>query len=114
MATQKRLTANVENWVRGSLQGAQSRLTVLEREASKVLKNLTQLPAQVQDMSKTAQRATDEVRKRWDALQDRVVQAAGVARQDQVEALHTEIAALSKKVDALMHGKRSAKGRPQA
>ena len=68
----------VETWVRGSLEGAQTRLANL----------------------------TNEVKNRFDGLQARVVEAAGVASQSQLDELNRELDRLSKKIDALSGAKK--------
>lgn len=113
MATQNGVTASVETWVRGSLEGAQARLTSLEKEAGKVLRNFAQ-HTQVQELSRTAQKAGNEMRKRLDGLQTRVAAAAGVASQAQVEELNRELARLAKKIDALVSTRKGGKNGARA
>jgi polyhydroxyalkanoate synthesis regulator phasin len=113
---------DVQGFLKGQLEEAKERLTQLEDEAQKVVKNLVargqksreeiegllaklnsaELAPTVRELSRRATIATAEVRKKLDGLQTRVIEATGVASQSQVKAIGKEIARLSKKVDGLV------------
>lgn len=74
------------------------------------LRDLTSLDAaSVKKIGKRATAATNEVKKRLDVIQTRVVETVGVASQQQVKEINRELVKLSKKLDALA-GKKPAKG----
>ena len=131
-SSNKASTTQLESFVKGQLQGAQKRFVGLEKEAEKVLKNLAARgadsrkelegllgrlnagefnpleSARVQQLGKKANQAGTEVKKRLDGLQTRVVEAVGVASQTQVKEINRELGKLSRKLDALISGKKPA------
>lgn len=122
----------LESFVKGQLDEAQKRFSGLEKEAEKVLKNLAVRgtesrkelegllgrinagefnpleSARVKQLGKKANQAGAEVKKRLDGLQTRVVEAVGVASQTQVKEINRELGKLSRKLDALIGGKKPA------
>lgn len=110
----------------GAQKGAQKAFTQLETEAEKVLqavvarsrdsrKELEGLlgklhgaellaDPRVKKISKKATQASNQVKKRFDGLQTRVVEAVGVASQTQVREINKELSKLSKKLDAVLGG----------
>jgi hypothetical protein len=125
-------TNQLETFVKGQLGEAQKRFSGLEKEAEKVLKNLAVRgtesrkelegllgrinagefnpleSARVKQLGKKANQAGAEVKKRLDGLQTRVVEAVGVASQTQVKEINRELGKLSRKLDALISGKKPA------
>src|SRR4051794_5603372 len=95
--------AEVQSYVKAQLKGAKKRLQVLEVEAEKVLKDLVSRGRQsrkgldellgsptVKGWGKRAETASNEVRRRLDLLQSRVVKAVGVASQTQLGEITKE------------------------
>ncbi|MDQ3264902.1 MAG: hypothetical protein M3Y59_14740 [Myxococcota bacterium] len=89
---------------RKDLQGLINRLNTTDLTLNTVLDNTT-----VKQISKKAEQAGNQMRKGLDGLQSRLVQASGVASQQQVKELKGELNRLSKKIDALVGGKKPAK-----
>lgn len=123
--------SQIQVFVREQLEEAQKRFSTFEADAEKALKHLLargkeqrkelesfvrrfnangeallDAPA-VRQISKRANQAGVQVRKRLDHLQARVVQAAGVASQAQVREINRELSKLSKKVESLVHKRAS-------
>ncbi len=88
---------------RKDLQGLINRLNTTDLTLNTVLDNTT-----VKQISKKAEQAGNQMKKGLDGLQSRLVQASGVASQQQVKELKGELNRLSKKIDALV-GKKPAK-----
>ena len=111
--------SEVQKFVKGQLLEAQKRWQLFEGEANKAVKTLVARGADSRkeleglltrlngaELTKRATEARTGLKKRLDGLQNRVVEAAGVASQSQVKALSRELNKLSKKLDALA-GKRA-------
>lgn len=124
------VTHNLENLLKGGLEGAQKRFQGLEAEAGKLVqglksrgqesrkeveallgkldkleaKELNQLLAhpRVKELGQKVDQASIELRKRFGGLQTRVVESVGVASQSQVRQIHREISKLSKKLDVVV------------
>ncbi len=128
--------SQLQGFVKEQLEEAQKRFTALEEEAERALKELLAKgkaqrkeletlvarfnagelldPRWVKRWSKKAEQASVDVLGRLDALQSRVVEAAGVASQSQVKELHKELGKLAKKLDALAGKKPASKAEPRA
>jgi len=89
---------------RKDLQGLINRLNTTDLNLNAVLDH-----SSVKQLSKKAEQAGNQMRKGLDGLQSRLVQATGVASQQQVKELRGELSRLSKKIDALVGKKPSAK-----
>ncbi|HXX30550.1 MAG TPA: hypothetical protein VEJ89_07515 [Myxococcaceae bacterium] len=115
---------DVQGFVKGQLTVAQKRLVAFEAEAEKVLKNLIArgqesrkeldgllerlgsaeikiLNATLRDLAKRAQEVSQEARKRLEEFQDRLLEVAGFASQNQVKALNRQLTKLSRRLDTL-------------
>lgn len=116
---------DLQHFVMDQLQVAQKRFVELEKDAEKAInqlvsrgkesrKDLEKLinkvssgdiaifdTAAVKDLTKKAEVAGTQMRKRLDHLQTRMVQASGVATQSQMKELKSELHRLAKKIDAL-------------
>ncbi len=129
MATKNQKT--VQAFVKGQLEEAQKRFTVLETEAEKVLKNLVARgkesrkeleglvgrfnAAELATLGKKAEKAGSEVLEKIGQIQNRVIAVTGVASQDQLREVNRELGKLSKKIDSLLGGKKPAgKTEPRA
>ena len=97
-------TAEVQAFVKEQLADAQKRiqdLVVKGKESSqKLLENPT-----VKKLGKRADAAATEMMKRLDSLQNRMIEATGMATQSQIRDLNKEIGKLSRKVENLLKGK---------
>ena len=115
----------VQEFVKEQMEEAQKRFQVIESEARKALgalrrfnakelKFLENPSATVKQFSKkaeaAAEAATTEMKKRFDALQSRIIEVSGVASQAQLRELNKELHRLTKKVDVLM----DKKAKPEA
>lgn len=116
---------DLQHFVMGQLQEAQKRFVSLEKDAEKAInqlvsrgkesrKDLEKLinkvssgdiaifdTATVKDLTKRAEVAGNQMKKRLDHLQTRMIQASGVATQHQMKELRSELNRLAKKIDAL-------------
>lgn len=88
---------------RKELQGLINRLNSTDLNLANVLENPT-----VKELGKKAGQAGQDLRKRLDGLQNKLVVASGVASQQQVKELKGELNRLSKKIDALVGKKAPA------
>ena len=124
--------AELPAFLKVRLEEAQRRLTGFEEEAQKVMQQLrdrsqrsreeveqllaklgtVELDSAVKAIGKKANVAGAEVLKRFEGLQTRVVEATGVASQNQLKLISRELARLSKKVDALAGRKAKPEVRP--
>jgi hypothetical protein len=95
----------VPKFVKVQLAEAQKRWQLFEGEANKLLTKLNGA-----ELTKRATEAGTDLKKRLDGLQNRVVEAAGVASQNQVKALSRELNKLSRKLDAMA----AKKAKPEA
>ena len=119
-------TQNLETFVKQQLGGAQKRLAGLEQEANKVLRTLKTRSkgparevekflgkvnseaealldsAKVKELGRKATQVRSELRKRFDGIQTKAVEAVGVASQAQVKELNRELSRLSKKLDQIL------------
>jgi chromosome segregation ATPase len=115
---------NLETFVKQQLEGAQKRIEGLEHEAEKALRTLkarSKKPARevekflgqinpdvllenpkVKELGRKATQVSSDLRKRFDGIQTRAVEAVGVASQAQVKELNRELSRLSKKLDQLL------------
>jgi len=102
-------TAKVQDFVKEQMGEAQKRFQVIEGEAKKALGKIRRFNAKelkfLENPSATVKAATNEMKKRFDALQTRVMAFSGVATQSQIRELNKELHRLSKKVDALLDKK---------
>ena len=129
-------TQQVQIFVREQIEEAQKRITAIEGEAMKALENLVEKgkesrkelqgvlkrfnakdlkflenpSATVKEFGKRAEAAGNEMLKRFDALQTRLVEVSGVASQAQIRELNKELHRLTRKVDVLI----DKKGKPEA
>lgn len=127
----KPVEQKLQQFVMERLEEAKERLAGFEEEAEGVLKTLVtrgkeqrkELEAlieklntrelraietrAVKQLGKRATQATTQVRKRFDHLQARVLEATGVASSTQVREINRELSRLGKKLDALI-GKKAA------
>lgn len=116
---------DLQHFVMGQLQEAQKRFVALEKDAEKAInqlvsrgkesrKDLEKLinkvssgdiaifdTATVKDLTKRAEVAGTQMKKRLDHLQTRMIQASGVATQHQMKELRSELNRLAKKIDAI-------------
>lgn len=116
---------DLQHFVMGQLQEAQKRFVALEKDAEKAInqlvsrgkesrKDLEKLinkvssgdiaifdTATVKDLTKRAEVAGNQMKKRLDHLQTRMIQASGVATQHQMKELRSELNRLAKKIDAI-------------
>lgn len=83
---------------------------VLKRFNAKDLKFLENPSATVKEIGKRAEAAGTEMKKRFDALQSRLIEVSGVASQAQLRELNKELHRLTRKVDVLI----DKKGKPEA
>ncbi len=127
---------SLQDFVKHQLEDARERFTAFEKEAELVLKGLVQKgkaqrkeleqlidrlnagelfqTENLKQLSRRANQASEQLRRRLEELQSRVVEAAGVASQAQVQQLSRELSRLSKKVDALVGKKKAPEVRPPA
>ncbi len=115
---------DMQGFVRGQFGMAQKRLVALEAEAEKVLKNLIVrgqesrkeldallervsaaelkvLNGSLRELVKRAQDVSQEVRKKLEEFQARLLEVAGVASQTQVRALNRQLSKLARRLDHL-------------
>jgi predicted transcriptional regulator len=115
---------SVQQFVREQLEEARERFQSFEHEAEDLLRglivrgkaqrreleslmdklnagDLLSSPA-VKQLGKRANQASNQVKRRLDQLQRRVVEATGVASQSQVKEINRELNRLSKKIDTLL------------
>ncbi len=115
---------DVPGFVRGQLGIAQKHLVALESEAEKVLKSLIArgqdsrkeldallerlsaaeykvLNGSLRELAKRAQDVSQDVRKKLEEFQARLLEVAGVASQTQVRALNRQLSKLSRRLDHL-------------
>jgi hypothetical protein len=119
-------TAKVQDFVKEQMEEAQKRFQVIEGEAKKAIGKIRRFNAKelkflenptatvnatVKQLSKKAGAATNEMKKRFDALQSRLMEASGVASQSQIRDLNKELHRLAKKVDALIEKKAKPEAR---
>lgn len=122
-------TTKLQGFVREQVEDAQKRLASFETEAQQVLGNLMERgqksrkdlekllqkfngievrdlnpldKAQVKKLGKKATSASNEVRRRVEEIQNKVVQSVGFASQAQVQQINKELTKLSKKLDSLV------------
>ncbi|HVE86050.1 MAG TPA: hypothetical protein VND93_24505 [Myxococcales bacterium] len=126
----------VQVFVREQMEEAQKRILAIEGEAKKALETLVEKgresrkdlegmikrfnakdlkflenpSAAMKQFSKKAEAAGLEMKKRFDALQGRVIEFSGVASQAQIKEMNRELHRLAKKVDTLL----DKKGKPEA
>ena len=116
----------VQDFVKERLEEARERLNGFETEAEDAIKSLVAKGKEqrkeieqlieklngkellaletrtVKQLGKKANQATHEVKKRFEEMQARVLQATGVASSTQVKEINREISRLGKKLDALI------------
>jgi hypothetical protein len=116
------------------LEEAQKRFVAFEGEAKKALESLVEKGKEsrkelegvlrrfnakdmkfldnrtMKQIGKRAEAAGTEVRKRFDALQNRLIEVSGVASQTQLRAMNKELHRLAKKVEGLV----DRKSKPEA
>lgn len=115
----------VQEFVKEQMEEAQKRFQVIEGEARKALGALRRFNAKdlkflenptatvnatVKQIGRKAEAATTEMKKRFDALQSRVIQVSGMATQAQLRELNKELHRLTRKVDVLI----DKKAKPEA
>jgi uncharacterized protein YukE len=125
--------AEVQAFVKEQIEEAQKRIQAIEGEAQKALKGLVARGKEsrqelqqllrrfnakelkfldnptVKKLGKRAGAAGMEMKKRLDALQERMIEASGMATQSQIRDLNRELNKLSRKVDTLVKGKPEAR-----
>lgn len=119
-------TAKVQDFVKEQMDEAQKRFQVIEGEAKKAIGKIRRfntkelkflenptaaVNATVKQLSKKAGAASSDLRKRFDALQSRFIEATGMASQAQLRDLNKELHKLAKKVDALVEKKAKPEAR---
>jgi len=119
-------TAKVQDFVKEQMEEAQKRFQVIEGEAKKALGKIRRFNARelkflenpsatvnatVKQLSKKAEAATAEMKKAFDAFQNRVMAFSGVASQSQIRELNKELHRLAKKVDGLIEKKAKPEAR---
>jgi hypothetical protein len=87
---------------RKEIEGLITRLNTTDLKLNTVL----EAPA-VKQFTKRAGQAGQDLRKRLDGLQSKLVEASGIASQHQVKELKGELNRLAKKIDALVGGKKA-------
>lgn len=103
--------------VKGLVENARKRIEVLEQDLLKrgraqqkeletLLKGVRDAK-QIKALEKQAGELTEEVRRRADGLQGKVLLALGVATRSEIEQIHGELMKLSKTVEALVMKKNS-------
>jgi polyhydroxyalkanoate synthesis regulator phasin len=131
----KKDKGQIQEFVRSQIEDAHKRFSTFEEDATRVLEglitrgresrkelegllakvgdgNLNPLDSErVKQLNRRASKARNDLRKRLDHLQTRVVEAAGVASQSQVRDITRELSKLSKKVDSLVGKKPKAEPR---
>ena len=118
-------TAKMQDFVKEQMGEAQKRFQVIEGEAKKALGKIRRFNAKelkflenpsatvnatVKQLSKKANAATNEMKKRFDALQHKLAEVSGVATQAQIRDLNKELHRLAKKVEGLV----DKKSKPEA
>ena len=73
-----------------------------QRKELEQLINRAKQGKEIKQLKSRANEATHEVKKVFDGLQHRLVEAVGVASKDQVEQIKGDLNRLSKKIDALL------------
>src|SRR5262245_58368902 len=92
----------VQEFVKEQMEEAQKRFQAIEGEARKALgalrrfnakdlKFLENPSATVKQISKKAEAATTQMKKRFDDLQSRLIEVSGVASQAQIRELNKEL-----------------------
>jgi len=119
-------TAKVQDFVKEQMEEAQKRFQVIEGEARKALGKIRRFNAKelkflenpkatvnatVKQLGKKAEAASNEMKKRFDALQDQLMAFSGVATQGQIRELNKELHRLAKKVDGLIEKKAKPEAR---
>lgn len=102
----------IQTYVVGQLEDARKQLVRFEKDllarGKQQRKELEQLinraksGKEIKQLKTKANEATVEVKKVFDGLQHRLVEAVGVASKDQVEQIKGDLNRLSKKIDALL------------
>ena len=107
----------VQDFMKEQMEEAQKRFHTIEGEAKKALgairrfnakelKFLDNPSAAVKQIGKRAEAATTEMKKRFDALQSRIIEVSGMASQAQIRELNKELHRLARKVDVLIEKKK--------
>jgi hypothetical protein len=119
-------TAKVQDFMKEQMEEAQKRFQVIEGEAKKALGKIRRFNAKelkflenpsatvnatVKQISKKANAATNEMKKRFDALQEKLGELSGVATQAQIRELNKELHRLAKKVEGLVEKKAKPEAR---
>ena len=100
----------VPAFVKEQLVEAQKRFAVIQGQAEKTIKEWVAKGHSIQvTTAKRTKALGNEVRKQAESFQNRLIEAAGVATQSQIKVLTRELSKLSKKVDALVEKKATAK-----
>ncbi|MFT3843130.1 MAG: hypothetical protein QM723_39465 [Myxococcaceae bacterium] len=102
----------IQTYVVGQLEDARKQLVRFEKDllarGKQQRKELEQLinraksGKEIKQLKTKANEATVEVKKVFDGIQHRLVEAVGVASKDQVEQIKGDLNRLSKKIDALL------------
>ena len=119
-------TAKMQDFVKEQMEEAQKRFQVIEGEAKKALGKIRRFNAKelkflenpsatvnatVKQISKKANAATNMMKKRFDALQEKLGELSGVATQAQIRELNKELHRLAKKVEGLVEKKAKPEAR---
>jgi polyhydroxyalkanoate synthesis regulator phasin len=100
----------VPAFVKEQLVEAQKRFAVIQGQAEKAIKEWVAKGQELQATTAKRTRALgNNVRKQAESLQNRLIQAAGVATQSQIKVLTRELSKLSRKLDALVEKKAATK-----
>ena len=102
--------SEVPAFVKEQLAEAQKRFTAIQVQAEKTIKEWVAKGQELQATTAKRTRALgSNVRKQAESLQNRLIQAAGVATQSQIKVLTRELSKLSRKLDALVEKKAATK-----
>lgn len=96
--------AEVQAFVKEQFGEAQKRIQDLVSKGKESSQKLMGNPT-VKRLGKRAGAAGTEMMKRLDSLQNRMIEASGMATQSQIRDLNKEIGRLSRKVESLLKGK---------
>jgi hypothetical protein len=103
----------VAGFMKEQIAEAQKRFAAVQTGAEKTFKVLRMRGHELQAATaKKASAVGTDLWKTAGSLQNRLIQAAGVATQSQIKGLHRELKALSRKLDALVEKKNG--GKPDA
>lgn len=97
----------MERW-EAARSRAEREAGVLRQRVDTVEKQVRERLIFVQELEKKAEQTREQVRKRMEEVQGRVITALNVASQSQVKAIHRELDRLSQKLDEMAAGHKPA------